>query len=75
VKTTTLSVDDVREQLRAKTKETNAASAARALGISPQYMCDVLAGAREPGEKLLAALGLRRVVTYVPFTKPKAERE
>lgn len=37
---------------------------AQRLGISPQYLCDVLAGRREPGGKLLKALGYRRVVVY-----------
>lgn len=38
--------------------------AARAWGISPQYLCDVLNGRREPGAKLLKALGYRRVTIY-----------
>jgi hypothetical protein len=37
---------------------------ATALDISEQYLCDVLRDRREPGEKLLDALGLERVVTY-----------
>lgn len=37
---------------------------ARALGVSPQYLCDVLNGRREPGAKLLKGLGYRRVVVY-----------
>jgi hypothetical protein len=37
---------------------------AKRLGISPQYLCDVLKGRREPGTKLLDALGYRRVVMY-----------
>lgn len=34
------------------------------LDISAQYLNDVLAGKREPGAKLLAALGAVKVVTY-----------
>lgn len=34
-------------------------------GVSPGYLGDVLHGRRDPGEKLLAALGLRKVVDYV----------
>lgn len=37
---------------------------ARRLGISPQYLCDVLKFRREPGDKLLKAFGYRRVVIY-----------
>ena len=32
--------------------------------VSPQYICDVLWARREPGDAVLAALGLERVVTY-----------
>ena len=32
------------------------------LGVSPQYLCDVLKGRREPAGKLLKALNVRRVV-------------
>lgn len=33
-------------------------------GISAQYVSDVLHGRREPGESILDALGLQKVVTY-----------
>jgi transcriptional regulator with XRE-family HTH domain len=39
-------------------------AAAKRLGVSEQYLCDVLKGRREPGKKLLDALGYRRVVVY-----------
>ena len=32
--------------------------------ISPQYITDVLRQKREPGQMVLAALGLEKVVTY-----------
>lgn len=38
--------------------------AAVTLGISPQYLNDVIQGRREPGPKLLKALGLKRVPHY-----------
>lgn len=38
--------------------------AAEQLGISDAYLCDIKKGRREPGPKLLNALGLRRVVEY-----------
>ena len=34
------------------------------LGVSKQYLCDVLAGRRELGPKILTGLGLYRIVTY-----------
>jgi hypothetical protein len=34
------------------------------VGVSQQYICDVLLGRKEPGKKILQALGLERVVTY-----------
>jgi hypothetical protein len=33
-------------------------------GLSPSYVGDVLRGNREPGQKILDALGLKRVVEY-----------
>lgn len=39
---------------------------AEAHAMSPAYVSDVLNGRREPGAKILAALGLRKVVRYVP---------
>lgn len=38
--------------------------AAAALGISAQYLHDVMQGRREPGPKLLRALGVERVPHY-----------
>ena len=35
-----------------------------AAGVSQQYVNDVLKGRREPGESILKALGLERVVSY-----------
>ena len=32
--------------------------------LSPAYVSDVLNGRREPGEKMLSALGVERVVLY-----------
>ncbi len=38
---------------------------AEALGISEQFLTDVLKGRRGPGDKLLKALGLKKRVEYV----------
>lgn len=34
-------------------------------GLSPSYVSDVLNARRDPGDSILRALGLRRVVKYV----------
>jgi DNA-binding transcriptional regulator YdaS (Cro superfamily) len=39
---------------------------AQLLGVSPSYLSDVLKGRRDAGPKVLAALGLKRVVSYLP---------
>lgn len=33
-------------------------------GVNPSWLSDILRGRRDPGQKLLTALGFRRVVTY-----------
>lgn len=35
------------------------------LGVSPQYLSDILRYKRLPGDKILKALGLRKEITYV----------
>lgn len=37
---------------------------AKELGISPQYLSDVMTGKSEPGPAILEALGYERVVLY-----------
>lgn len=44
-------------------------SLAAAIGISAQYLNDILHGNREPCEKCLAYLGLEKVVVYRVPTK------
>lgn len=56
---------NVREVLSEKAKPTQIAWA-KSHGVSPAYVSDVIAGRREPGKKILKALGLEKVVTYVP---------
>lgn len=38
--------------------------AAEKWGVSPQYLCDVLAARRAPGPKLLRAIGFERLIDY-----------
>ena len=56
---------DVIDLLRRQCKEAGSQKAfADANGISAQYVTDVLHKRREPGEAVLSALGLRKVITY-----------
>ena len=60
-----MTTDEVRELLLSACEEAGTQQAwAKAHRISPQYVTDVLKERREPGGKMLAALGLRRVVAY-----------
>jgi len=43
---------------------------AKAHGVSGAYVSDVLAGRRDPGEAVLKALGLERVVIYRKASNP-----
>ncbi len=38
---------------------------AEVLGVSAQYLGDVLTNKRAPGKKLLKAMGYKRIITYV----------
>lgn len=66
-----LMIDDVRGMLKKAVGDSQKAWGARH-GISSPYVSDAIAGRADPGEKILAALGLERVVTY--RRKPKATR-
>lgn len=59
-----LSESEVRELVHGMTANRTKQDVAAELGISPQYLGDILAGRRSPGEKALRRLGLRRVVLY-----------
>jgi transcriptional regulator with XRE-family HTH domain len=39
---------------------------AEELGVSAAYLNDILFHRRQPGKKILKALGLKRVILYVP---------
>ena len=38
---------------------------AMSIGISPQYLNDILMGRKEPTDRVLAPLGLKRVTVFV----------
>lgn len=60
-----LSEQDILERLRAAIRAAGSQQAfSREHGISAQYINDVVRGRREPGHKILEALGAERVVSY-----------
>ncbi|HMQ34462.1 MAG TPA: hypothetical protein PKD53_27245 [Chloroflexaceae bacterium] len=57
--------EEVRAELRSAVAEASSLRQwARQHKLSPSYVSDVLSEARRPGEKILAALGLRRQIVY-----------
>ena len=58
-----LTANEVRERLRAACNGDQQGWAAEHL-FSPPYISDVLNGRREPAERILAALGLKKTVIY-----------
>jgi Helix-turn-helix. len=46
---------------------------AKDIGISPQYLHDILTGRREPGEKVCEYLGVERTVIYKVIPQPESE--
>jgi len=55
----------LRQRLATRTQ----AALADELGISPQYLSDILNERREPGAKVLDALGITRISKYVRKSK------
>ncbi|GJD65770.1 transcriptional regulator [Methylobacterium frigidaeris] len=61
-----LTRDEVLGLLRRQVSENGSQQAyASSVGLSPQYVADVLHGRRAPGPVILAALGVRRVERFV----------
>lgn len=60
-----MTTSDVRDLLRQACDASGSQQAwAQEHGVSPQYVGDVLMGRREPGDKILGGLQLRKIVTY-----------
>lgn len=60
-----LTAHDVITRLRdAIAREGSQKAFAQAHHISEQYLSDVLRGRREPGQKILDALGVERIIRY-----------
>ena len=63
--TETLTETDIRVRLEKRVFECGSQSAfAKSLGVTPQYVSDILAGKRAIPDKVLAAIGVERVVSY-----------
>lgn len=60
-----MNTNDVRKIIARRLRTQSASDLARELGISPQYLCDVIKGRKEPGDGMLRPLGLRRQVDIV----------
>jgi transcriptional regulator with XRE-family HTH domain len=60
-----LTLQDVIELIRGEAEKTGSQKElAKKLGVSAQYISDILNGRREPGDAILKPLGLHKVVTY-----------
>lgn len=62
-----LTLEDVLGQIRRRVAhEGSQQAAAHRLCVSPQYLSDILAGRKEPGPAILAALELTPFTLYLP---------
>jgi transcriptional regulator with XRE-family HTH domain len=62
---TAATLEEVIEMIRQKVKEVGSQEAVGIeLGVTQQYIGDLLRGKRTPGETVLKALNLRKVVYY-----------
>ena len=59
-----LTAEDVRRMVADKLKDMTQVAVAESMGVSASYLNDYLHFRREPGPKILEALGLRVVVGY-----------
>ena len=70
-----MTLDDVLALLAKQCERTGSQVAwAKANGVSAAYVSDVLGRRREPGEAILTALGLERVVIYKRTHTSRPER-
>lgn len=61
----TMTADDVRREIARQAEDLGSVTAwAKTKKLSQAYVAHVLQGRQEPGKKILAALGVRRVVNY-----------
>jgi transcriptional regulator with XRE-family HTH domain len=63
-----MTLDQFRDYLRAEVQRQGSQRLlAQRCGVTESFLSDVLRGRRDPGPKLLAALGLRQVVCIEPL--------
>lgn len=55
---------DPKEAVRRMVAEHGQSEAARRMGVSVSYICNMMKGRADPGPLVLDALGLEKVVTY-----------
>lgn len=64
---------DVRTMILKHSQEAGSQSSyAKSIGVSSSYLSDILKGKREPGHKILKALGLVRIVEYIDVAECRA---
>lgn len=67
--------EQVRRDLLERTDYPNTQKAlAKQLGVSLSYLCQVIRNRREPGGKMLVALGLRRVMLYEKVPRKRGKK-
>lgn len=73
-RTRTLTAEDVRAalQFRLDLDSLTHDQLAERLGVTQGYLSKVIAGDCKPGNKLLSALGLRKVVIYEVVKEPQS---
>ena len=63
--------DDLIEALKAGVSKTSQKDMAENLGVTPQFLNDVLRGRREISYRLAEAMGFRRLVLFERISKAK----
>ena len=60
-----MNADGVRALIKSEVRKIGSAAAwAHAHDLSAAYVCDILAGRRDPGKSVLKVLDLEKIVTY-----------
>ena len=58
-----MTLESFREVLRKRCAEVGSQrNYAKKIGVSPMFVCDVLKGRRDPGDKMLKAMGFERSI-------------
>jgi len=61
---------DVVKELKRRVDTTSQKDVAIALGMTPQFINDVIKGRREVSENLARGLGYAKVVSFIKLVKP-----